>query len=104
MQSTYIKASVVVPDFNARYSKVWGALRVPDDEVKLDGRVEWTCPHVTLFGGLSTEEKRQNKQISLVMEIVKLNHKCQESLARFCDKYGKILTKAFHACHMWLIF
>lgn len=35
-------------------------LRVPDDEIELDRRVEWTRPHVTLFGGLSTQENRQN--------------------------------------------
>lgn len=48
----YIKASVVVPDFDVRYSKVWGVLGVPDDEVQLDRRVERTGPHVTVFGGL----------------------------------------------------
>ncbi len=63
IKSTYIEASVVVPDFDARYSKVWGALCVSDDEVELDGRVERTRPHVTLFGGLSTQDKRQNQQI-----------------------------------------
>lgn len=63
IKRTYIEASVVVPDFDARYSKVWGALRVPDNEVELDGRVERTHPHVTLFGGLSTQEKRRNQQI-----------------------------------------
>lgn len=62
-KSRYIEASVVVPDFDARYSKVWGALCVPDDEVELDRRVERTRPHVTLFGGLSTQENRQNQQI-----------------------------------------
>lgn len=53
----YIKASVVVPDFDVRYSKVWGVLGVPDDEVQLDRRVERTGPHVTVFGGLSRQEK-----------------------------------------------
>lgn len=58
-KNTYIEASVVVPDFDVGYSKVRGALCVPDDEVELDGRMERTCPHVTLFGGLSTQENRQ---------------------------------------------
>lgn len=57
-KNTYTEASVVVPDFDAGYSKVCRALRVPDDEVELDGRVERTRPHVTLFGGLSTQESR----------------------------------------------
>lgn len=57
-KSTYVQASVVVPDFDARYSKIWGSLRVPDDEVKLDWRVKWTRPHVTLFGGLSIHNNK----------------------------------------------
>lgn len=57
-KSRYVEASVVVPDFDARYSEVWGALGVPDDEVELNRRVERTRPHVTLFSGLSTQESR----------------------------------------------
>lgn len=69
-KSRYIEASVVVPDFDARYSKVWGALCIPDNEVELDRRVERTCPHVTFFGGLSTQENRQNQKILLSVEIM----------------------------------
>lgn len=54
----YIEASVVVPNFDARYSKIRGTLRVPDDEVELDGRVERARPHVALFGGLSIKDNR----------------------------------------------
>lgn len=53
---TYGQASVVVPDFNTRYSKIWSVFCVPDDKVELDGRVEGACPHVTLFSGLSIQE------------------------------------------------
>lgn len=71
----YIKASVVVPDFDARYSKVQGVLCVPDDEVELDRRVERTGPHVALFGGLSSQDKRQEKcgiRLSNVEQTVKM--------------------------------
>lgn len=72
---SYIKASVVVPDFDARYSKVQGVLCVPDDEVELDRRVERTGPHVALFGGLSSQDKRQEKRrirVSNVEQTVKM--------------------------------
>lgn len=58
-----MKAPVVVPNFDMRQTKVWGALCIPDNEVKLDRRVERTCPHVMLFGGLSTRENIGNQEI-----------------------------------------
>lgn len=65
-KSTNIEAFVVIPDFDAGYSKVCRALRVPDDEVQLDGWVERARPHVTLFGGLSTRENRQSAYIVFI--------------------------------------
>lgn len=79
---SYIKASVVVPDFDVRYSKVWRVLGVPDDEVQLDGGVERTGPHVALFGGLSRQEKIMSTTFSgkvvgrllINLSITKNNH------------------------------
>lgn len=65
MKSTHIQASVVVPNFDARYPKVKAALRVPDDEVELDGRVERTRPHVTLFGGLLIQKEVKSENVRL---------------------------------------
>lgn len=65
---TYTKASVVVPDFDRRYSKIWGTLCVSDDEVKLDGWVEQTCPHVALFCCLSVKENRKKKSCKACMK------------------------------------
>lgn len=82
-KNTYTEASVVVPDFDAGYSKVCRALRVPDDEVELDGRVEWARPHVTLFGGLSTPETKAISKFSASVnnDATKLSFKkCQKLL------------------------
>lgn len=58
-----MNAPVVVPDFDMRQTKILGALCIPDNEVELDRRMERTCPHVMLFGGLPTQKNRRNQEI-----------------------------------------
>lgn len=57
---SYIDALVVVPDLDPGYLKVRRALRVPDDEVELDRRMERTGPHMTLLRGLAVKTIRNN--------------------------------------------
>lgn len=49
---TYIKAVVIIPHLDPRDVEVRSSFHIPDDKIQLDGRVERTSPHVTLFCGL----------------------------------------------------